>query len=673
MNSMQPLKVFFHACESEEIRRLSVQKDSKWEAIKDRLNKMFEMDDGYHVRYVDPDGDQVLISSQEEWEECLDVVGAPTTLHLHISAGQQSGTAMSSDDEETNDTEERSPWQGNTVAEVFDAFGKLIPVTMMNTYAVKLMDDGCYAKALEVLHKSCEIEVNAVNLYNMACCYALMGQQTEALTTLKKSVAKGYHNWEHMQSDKDLASLHFVPQFQEIISDLKEGKHPEAKPETQGSERSAGRGVRRRGKGWGFGYGGCCKGKGFSKGFGKGFGKGLGKGFGKGKGKDFGLCGAFSGNQDHGWSGSWADYKVQVMRQRALKQMECQDYEGALRVLKRASWIKAKAHNLYVMARCHAKLGQKAEALEALKASICNGYKDWNSLVSDPDLEVLSDEEMFTEMIKGLMDEEQNQESAQGAASSDGKASSEGGAGDGCPMLDALLPHLQQHLPEWAATLEAAAPQMQAAAEMFMGLTTNFAPQAPADTDQLSQDDSTEQPPFESESSSDSDLEVLIEEALAISKDPVSSMQTGQSPSAPTQAVAPNTTERPEQAMLALPETSTEQLAATASMGNEASEVTEDNQPSTVPEAEMLPETVVVQPAEAPSNTTVPATVIDHVATEEQQEAAAVPVEANVEDEMDVKLHKLRECGFLDEERNRKVLQECNGSVSIAINRLLEE
>ena len=229
MNLMR-LKVFFHAAEGEQIRRFSVQKESKLEAIKDRLNEMSGMDNGYQIHYVDPDGDQVLISSQEEWEECLNVLGDPLTLRLHVSEVQRSGKAMPCR-RESDSADRGSWWQLKTFADAFDARGKQIPVDMMHTCAVQLMDDGYYHEALQTL-QSCEV-AGAVGLYNMACCYALMWQQDEAIATLKKSIAKGYKDWEHMQSDEDLASLHSVAQFQQMVQDLKEGKQPTAIPETQ--------------------------------------------------------------------------------------------------------------------------------------------------------------------------------------------------------------------------------------------------------------------------------------------------------------------------------------------------------------------------------------------------------------------------------------------------------
>ena len=89
MSSIQ-LKVFFHGDGDALIRRFSIKPDLTWKAVKDRVNKMFDTADAYQMQYVDPDGDKVLVSSQEEWEECLAVVRGTTVLHLHLHKVQPS-------------------------------------------------------------------------------------------------------------------------------------------------------------------------------------------------------------------------------------------------------------------------------------------------------------------------------------------------------------------------------------------------------------------------------------------------------------------------------------------------------------------------------------------------------------------------------------------------------
>jgi tetratricopeptide (TPR) repeat protein len=54
-------------------------------------------------------------------------------------------------------------------------------------------------------------------MYNLACTYALKGDQSElALKWLERSVNAGFDDPEHLENDSDLASLHGDPRFKEI-------------------------------------------------------------------------------------------------------------------------------------------------------------------------------------------------------------------------------------------------------------------------------------------------------------------------------------------------------------------------------------------------------------------------------------------------------------------------
>ena len=63
---------------------------------------------------------------------------------------------------------------------------------------------------------------NAVSFYNVACAYALQGKKDEALRYLKRSVEKGFDQFEHMENDEDLEILHDDPRFLEIIGKARE-------------------------------------------------------------------------------------------------------------------------------------------------------------------------------------------------------------------------------------------------------------------------------------------------------------------------------------------------------------------------------------------------------------------------------------------------------------------
>ncbi|HEY3130373.1 MAG TPA: tetratricopeptide repeat protein, partial [Acidobacteriota bacterium] len=54
--------------------------------------------------------------------------------------------------------------------------------------------------------------------YNIACCYALLGEKEPALRWLEKSFGMGFRDLARAQTDTDLQSLHDDPRFQKIVA-----------------------------------------------------------------------------------------------------------------------------------------------------------------------------------------------------------------------------------------------------------------------------------------------------------------------------------------------------------------------------------------------------------------------------------------------------------------------
>jgi serine/threonine protein kinase/Flp pilus assembly protein TadD len=54
-------------------------------------------------------------------------------------------------------------------------------------------------------------------LYNAACVYGLLGRKKEALETVKKAVAAGYHNLDWIARDADLSCLHEEEEFRHLV------------------------------------------------------------------------------------------------------------------------------------------------------------------------------------------------------------------------------------------------------------------------------------------------------------------------------------------------------------------------------------------------------------------------------------------------------------------------
>jgi hypothetical protein len=56
--------------------------------------------------------------------------------------------------------------------------------------------------------------------YNAACCFALAGKKDSALLLLKRSFSGGGVNIENVKSDSDLASLHNLPSWHQLLSSV---------------------------------------------------------------------------------------------------------------------------------------------------------------------------------------------------------------------------------------------------------------------------------------------------------------------------------------------------------------------------------------------------------------------------------------------------------------------
>lgn len=76
-----------------------------------------------------------------------------------------------------------------------------------------------YRRAIPAYEKAVELRAgfpsNAV--YNIACCYALLGEKEQALKWLERAFDMGFRFLEDSQKDTDLQSLHDDPRFQRIV------------------------------------------------------------------------------------------------------------------------------------------------------------------------------------------------------------------------------------------------------------------------------------------------------------------------------------------------------------------------------------------------------------------------------------------------------------------------
>ena len=76
-----------------------------------------------------------------------------------------------------------------------------------------------YRKAIQAYEKALELGAGFPSnaAYNIACCYALLGEKEQAFKWLQKAFDMGFRNLAHSQQDSDLVSLHDDPRFNKIV------------------------------------------------------------------------------------------------------------------------------------------------------------------------------------------------------------------------------------------------------------------------------------------------------------------------------------------------------------------------------------------------------------------------------------------------------------------------
>ncbi|MEP6743475.1 MAG: tetratricopeptide repeat protein, partial [bacterium] len=102
-------------------------------------------------------------------------------------------------------------WQGVVAANPVNA-------RFWEQFAQALYQAKDYKQAIPAYQKALELGAGfpSNQAYNIACCYALLGDKEAALTWLEKAFAMGFRDLELAQKDSDLLSLHDSPRFMKL-------------------------------------------------------------------------------------------------------------------------------------------------------------------------------------------------------------------------------------------------------------------------------------------------------------------------------------------------------------------------------------------------------------------------------------------------------------------------
>src|SRR5215218_5467650 len=77
-----------------------------------------------------------------------------------------------------------------------------------------------YSKSIEAYKKQIELGYGLVYnaIYNIACCYSLMGDRENALQWLQKAFDAGFRSYENAQKDEDFGNIKSDPRFLKIVA-----------------------------------------------------------------------------------------------------------------------------------------------------------------------------------------------------------------------------------------------------------------------------------------------------------------------------------------------------------------------------------------------------------------------------------------------------------------------
>jgi dienelactone hydrolase len=119
-----------------------------------------------------------------------------------------------------------SYWFGNEYGKAADAYAEYLKTHPDDGTAwLRLGLSQAHTSQPAAAQKSLEKAISlggsqAVDLYNVACGYALLGQKDRALDALERAVAGGFRNRRLLERDDDLASLRGDERFQRILARL---------------------------------------------------------------------------------------------------------------------------------------------------------------------------------------------------------------------------------------------------------------------------------------------------------------------------------------------------------------------------------------------------------------------------------------------------------------------
>jgi len=175
---------------------------------------------GHKIQYIDDEGDKIQVSSQFEWEEmfCL-FSGSQKLYKLYVS-------------ETVSPCRDR--WRGGRGWGSRGGCKRWQQPYALQWKGLRLLKEKLYKEASDKFREQSTLQPeNPIPVYNIACAESLLGNISESLVYLNKSVDLGYRDLHHMLNDEDLVNIRHTEGFSAVCLRLKEFLSSSAVPQPE--------------------------------------------------------------------------------------------------------------------------------------------------------------------------------------------------------------------------------------------------------------------------------------------------------------------------------------------------------------------------------------------------------------------------------------------------------
>ena len=259
-----PLKITItRKGEIECMRRVTLYKPSL-QVLSDRVKEWVK--GNFELKYLDDEGDMILMESNIEWNECIRIwkatASGPLRLEVKkvksqkhsIDEKQQSSKSINCSADETDaiiqevldlvvGSEMKMLEAGYMSPSEYDLESWLTVtpslkgnallranLSSLNLFLSKkghqCLDSSDFTSAVKWFQFGTRLSSAAVCWYNLACSHSLNSSPDHALEALKKSLELGYKSFDNIVTDTDLEAIKSSPQFSEIMSQFFPDKVP---------------------------------------------------------------------------------------------------------------------------------------------------------------------------------------------------------------------------------------------------------------------------------------------------------------------------------------------------------------------------------------------------------------------------------------------------------------